>query len=334
LSQSNAPSRQLAPPKRNGRRSIVIGLLNNMSDGALQATEDQFSGLLREAAPPGADLSVRYFSLSEVERGEAARANMRDRYEHPNSLFQTPIDGLIVTGAEPRAERLESETYWPSLAKVIDWTQAERVPTIWSCLAAHAAVARLKGVSRRRLPSKLSGLFALRSADKHPLLQGAPSWPVAPHSRLNDLTACEIEDAGYEILASSPDVGVDTFVGRGQALNIFFQGHPEYDAGALAREYLRDVSRYLRGQQAYLPTTPAGYFDQGTSQRLQSLSSRANLDHRVELLDQFTEVVRSSAPQSSWRPWALHMYRQWLRSVSGLAPIGPASLEAAPERSV
>ncbi len=133
MSRRKTSERQQAP-QRGERRSIVIGLLNNMPDGALQATEEQFCGLLREAAPPGVDLTVRYFSLAEVERGEAARAHMRGRYADADGLLEIAIDGLIVTGAEPRAEKLEAEPYWPSLARVIDWTQVECVPTVWSCL--------------------------------------------------------------------------------------------------------------------------------------------------------------------------------------------------------
>ena len=29
---------------------------------------------------------------------------------------------------------------------------------------------------------------------------------------------------------------------------VFLQGHPEYDANSLAREYRRDMDRYMRGE--------------------------------------------------------------------------------------
>jgi homoserine O-succinyltransferase len=309
---------------------VVIGLLNNMSDGALRATEEQFCSLLREATPPGVDLKLRYFSLNELERGDAARAHMVGRYQDADGLLKTRLDGLIVTGAEPRAEKLVAESYWPDLARVIDWSEAERLPTVWSCLAAHAAVERLSGVSRNRLPAKHSGVFALQLANNHSLLKGAPRQPVAPHSRLNDLTAGEIENAGYEILACSPDVGVDTFVRRGPALSIFFQGHPEYDAGALAREYLRDVSRFLRRQQAHLPAAPAGYFDRGTLQSLQGLSAHAMSTRSRDLLREYMHVVQNFTPRATWRPWALHVYREWLHFMNEPNAAAAARTEAKP----
>jgi homoserine O-succinyltransferase len=301
-----------------GRRSLVVGLLNNMSDGALVATEEQFCGLLREAAPPELDLTFRYFSLHEVERGGDALRHMLGRYEHIGELLGGGLDALVVTGAEPRTQTLEQEPYWPSLARVIDWSEAAQIPAVWSCLAAHAAALRLSGVSRKRLPAKHSGVFALQVVGEHPLLEGAPSRIVTPHSRWNDLSAREIEDAGYEILACSPDVGVDTFVGPGPAFGIYFQGHPEYDAGALAREYLRDVSRFLRGQHAHHPSAPAGYFDPGTLDVLQNLSRRVVRPPDPRLLEEYAVAIRGRPPQAPWRPWALHIYRGWLRQVSGL----------------
>ena len=55
----------------------MIGLVNNMPDGALQATERQFEGLLGEAAG-GADVSVRYLSLAG-DRARRARAGAHAR---------------------------------------------------------------------------------------------------------------------------------------------------------------------------------------------------------------------------------------------------------------
>ena len=68
---SAATKSRVRPPREPPRRApLVIGLVNNMPDGAMQATERQFEGLLGEAAG-GADVSVRYLSLPEIERGEA-----------------------------------------------------------------------------------------------------------------------------------------------------------------------------------------------------------------------------------------------------------------------
>ena len=167
-------------------------------------------------------------------------------------------------------------------------------------------------------------MFPLQITGEGPLAGNPPKALIAPHSRLNDLDAHELEDAGYEIVARSPDVGVDTFVRRGPTLTVFFQGHPEYDAGALGREYLRDVSRFLRGQQTNHPPAPTGYFDPATLSVLHALSDRAESTRAAGLLEEYAHAVGARAPRAAWRPWALHVYRAWLRHASAVSVAGPA----------
>ena len=45
------------------------------------------------------------------------------------------------------------------------------------------------------------------------------------------------------------------------SLFLFLQGHPEYEAGTLLREYRRDIARFLRGEREHYPAVPQGYFD-------------------------------------------------------------------------
>jgi homoserine O-succinyltransferase len=293
-------------------RRLVVGLVNNMSDGALRATEAQFCALVRRAAPPGFAISFRFFSLPEVGRSDEMRGYMRGRYGSIDELERDGVDALVVTGAEPRRARFEDEPYWRSLVRVIDWAQAEQVPTVWSCLAAHAAVWRRHGIARRRGEAKRCGVFALRRSAGRRWLEDPPASLFAPHSRWNDLDAAQLESAGFEILTCCDEIGVDTFVQTGRATSIFFQGHPEYDAGTLGREYLRDVSRYLRGQQPLLPAPPRNYFDHLAMQALADLSTRLQSVRDPELLAQVTGVVERRTPDAPWRAWAAHAYRMWL----------------------
>lgn len=300
-------------PGVRGRRPLVVGLVNNMSDGALRATETQFCGLLRRAAPHSFDVTVRFFSLAEVRRSDETRAYMCGRYEPVDQLERGGVDALVVTGAEPRCAEFEDEPYWPSLARIIDWAEAEEVPTVWSCLAAHAAVWRRYRIPRRRSEAKRNGVFTLQKAAGRPLLEGAPAAPVAPHSRWNDLDGAELEAAGLEILTFCDEVGVDTFARTGPATSLFFQGHPEYDAGALGREYVRDVSRYLRGQHPFLPPPPRNYFDRPALAALADLSTRLQRAKDPVLLTELTRLVERQALTARWRDWAAHAYRMWLR---------------------
>ena len=63
---------------------------------------------------------------------------------------------------------------------------------------------------------------------------------------------------------SSPvrrSAGVDAFAKQDGSFFLFFQGHPEYDADTLLREYRRDVARFLGGERDDYPAMPHGYFD-------------------------------------------------------------------------
>src|SRR5262245_5541831 len=112
---------------------LRIGLVNNMPDAALEATEQQFASLLNAAA--GSPVRLRLFALPEVPRGNAGRERIRRFYSDLRTLNRTRLDGLIVTGAEPIAPDLKDEPYWRPLIDVLRWAEMKAVPTIWSCLA-------------------------------------------------------------------------------------------------------------------------------------------------------------------------------------------------------
>jgi len=303
-------------PASPWRRRLTIGLLNNMPDAALCATERQFGELLHAAADD-TEIDLVLIALPGVPRGPRAQARMAGRYLDAAALADAGLDGLIVTGAEPRTARLDEEAYWPALAAVADWTREAGVPTLWSCLAAHAAVLRFDGVERRPLASKISGVFRSGPVSDDPLVAGAPYHFATPHSRLNGLEPDDLARAGYRMLTLSPVAGVDAFARRdGGALQLFLQGHPEYDADTLLREYLRDVGRFLRGERPAHPRTPANYLDPTTEARLARLTERSRADPSPARLAGYEDVLTAARPQRSWRGSAVRLYRGWLAEVA------------------
>ena len=138
----------LQPPNRRRRGNsdaLVIGLVNNMPDAALKITEWQVRDLLSRAAGARA-VSLRIYSLPEVPRSVAGQEYVRQHHEDIAALWRDGVDGLIVTGTEPKAASFEDEPYWPALARLIDWAEKRTASTIWSCLASHAAAHRLDGI--------------------------------------------------------------------------------------------------------------------------------------------------------------------------------------------
>src|SRR5215831_16751970 len=113
------------------RQQVTIGLINNMGDAAIRATERQFGALLQAE---GLEVRIKYFQMPSVPRSEGARAAFLGRYQTIDELCRDGVDGLIVTGAEPRATRLQDEPYWPELTSLIDWAEDNTISTIWSCL--------------------------------------------------------------------------------------------------------------------------------------------------------------------------------------------------------
>lgn len=300
-----------APRARTGREPLVIALLNNMPDTALQSTEQQFTDLLGRAGA-GFDIRLRLFSFPELIRSEAGRRYVDEHYEPIEALWSGDFDGLIVTGAEPRTASLNEEVYWPSLTRLIDWALDSETPAVWSCLAAHAAVFHLDGIQRRRLRQKISGLFQCQRTSDDVLVTGLPSSWRIPHSRLNTLDPERLAAAGYEIVSSSEEAGVDTFLLRRGAAFVFFQGHPEYDAGALFREYRRDVGRYLARTVDSYPEMPSGYFDDQHARSFEAFRELAERERTRDLLEAFPGRDARAIPPHLWLDAAVRLYRNWL----------------------
>jgi homoserine O-succinyltransferase len=282
-----------------------------MPDAALQTTERQFAGLLR-AARPDIDIRLRLFSFRNVARGARAAEHMRGVYDFADALPRAGLDGLIVTGAEPRAAELADEPYWHEFARLTDWVGRAGLPTLWSCLAAHAAVLRQAGVRRRRLPAKRSGVFICQTVSADPLVAGAAGRRFTPHSRYNELAESDLAEAGYVTLTRSDVAGVDSFVRRDRSVELFFQGHPEYEPDTLKREYLRDVARFLNGERANHPAPPSGYFDAATERALAALAERSVVAPTPELAEDYAAQLRGFVPAPLWRAGALQTLGAWL----------------------
>ena len=305
---------------------IVLGLVNNMPDSALESTETQFAGLL-EAAAGSRRVTLRLSSLPELPRSDEARARIARVYWPLDELLAARPDALIVTGTEPRAPRLPEEPYWGRLVALLEWAQANTATSIWSCLAGHAVVEILDGIRRQRLPEKRSGVYAHRILTGHPLLEGVSAPLMTPHSRWNELPAEALRACGYTLLSWSAETGADAFVRQdpGRSLLLFFQGHPEYEATTLLREYRRDVGRYLSGQQPHYPALPHGYFGPEAVPTLGSFREHALSDRSPALLERFPFAALSASLRNSWRSAAVSIYRNWLSLIALASQSVPAA---------
>src|SRR5689334_7879697 len=162
--------------------AVHIGLLNNMPDATLRATELQFARLLKDAAG-NLDVRLRLFSLASLPRSAETRARMAGFYDDAAFIQAANIDALIVTSTALAAEGLGAAACWKELAELIDWAQTGTISALFSGYASVAAVQHLDGIVHHVLPAKLCGVYASTRAEDDPLFfNSAPSVPV-PHAR-------------------------------------------------------------------------------------------------------------------------------------------------------
>src|SRR5580658_7389001 len=294
---------------------VRIAFVNNMPDSALEDTEMQFFELL-EAAAGDIPVRLKLHSLSGVPRGERGQQHLSGFYFSTDDLLSDRFDGAIMTGTEPRQANLRNEPYWSALPRVLDWAESNTASTILSCLAAHAGVLHSDGINRHPLSDKQFGVFDFaRAADQ--LTAGYGERVRFPHSRWNEVRADELTACGYRVLTQSSEGGVDSFVKKKKrSLFVHFQGHPEYSAQTLLKEYRRDIKRFLRAERETYPSMPKGYFDAAAARLLSDFRDVALADRREEVMEGFPEAALVGDLKSTWRTSALSVYRNWLQYVA------------------
>jgi homoserine O-succinyltransferase/O-acetyltransferase len=311
------PSRPAETANRCDVRSecIEIALINNMPDAALEDTEIQFFELL-DAASGDIPVRVKLYSLPGVPRGDRGQQHLDSFYFGINDLLNSRFDAAIITGTEPRQPNLRDEPYWPIFTEVLDWAERHTTSTVLSCLAAHASVLHSDGIERCPLSDKQFGVFRYRTVSDHALTGRAAERIQFPHSRWNEVREDALISCGYTVLTSSVEAGVDSFVKKKKdSLFVHFQGHPEYGARTLLKEFRRDIKRFLRGERQTYPSMPKGYFDTAAAKILTAFQGKAQSDRREGLMTTFPEPEVVSTIENTWRASATCVYRNWVQYV-------------------
>ena len=138
------------------------------------------------------------------------------------------------------------------------------------------------------------------------------------------------------MLSRVEGVGVDLFVREGDGLALYMQGHPEYDARALMREYRRDVARFLGGARKTFPDALSGTFSPAVVAALDACRERALQTRAPGVLDEVSAILAGCTPDQSWLAPAVALYANWLSHVAArrglarthVADSFPGTLEA------
>jgi homoserine O-succinyltransferase len=171
---------------------------------------------------------------------------MQAFYRTFDEVKHEKFDGLIITGAPVENLDFNQVDYWDELCTILDWSKKNVYSTLHICWAAQAGLWHHYGIPKYSLPEKMFGVFSHRNLEpNHPLMRGFDEVFVAPHSRHTEIRREDIEKCDkVEILAESDEAGVYIVASKKRRL-FYVTGHSEYDAGTLAAEYFRDVSKGL-----------------------------------------------------------------------------------------
>jgi homoserine O-succinyltransferase len=294
-------------------RELHVGFLNMMPDAALQATERQFIRLVG-GCNRIAQFYVYPFSLPELDRSADTRAYIEQYYSRFEDLREAGLDALIITGANVASPALDQEPFWKPLGEVVTWAEHNVTSILCSCLATHALLKHHHGIERQPLPEKRWGVYSHRlSAPTHPLLREINTRFDAPHSRYNDISREQLEAAGLVVLAESPEGGVHMAASPDQFRIIYFQGHPEYDATSLLKEYKRELRRFLAGELEEAPPFPENYFSAEAAALAREWINPEDID---ALEQQITPLI-----DNTWGDTARAIVNNWLGLVYRFTPL-------------
>jgi homoserine O-succinyltransferase len=294
-------------------RELHIGILNLMPDAALEATERQFMRLVG-GCNRIAQFKIHLFSVDEFNRGEKAQAHIDAYYETFERIKEVGLDALIISGANPVQSKLENEPFWKPLIEIVDWAQQNVCSTMCSCLASHAIVQHYHGIQRYPLEQKRWGVYSHRIVDfEHPLVANTNTRFDAPHSHVYEVNSRQLRDHALKVLVSSEEADFHLATSEDGFRLVFFQGHPEYDAISLFKEYKREVSRLIRAERTVYPPFPEHYFSREATHILNQFRDKV-LSNGVDKvgMDEFPEAEVIPLLDNTWSDTGKAVVNNWL----------------------
>jgi homoserine O-succinyltransferase len=302
-------------------RELHIGFLNMMPDAAFTVTEQQFMRLIGSSNQI-AQFYLYMFTIPGLQRGAETKEYINKYYSSFEHLQKEGLDALIITGANVANPALEQEPFWEPLQDVIDWATENVTSVLCSCLATHAIVKALHRIERKPLSNKRWGVYTHHIETEHPLLRDINTRFDVPHSRNNDISRDQLEEAGFTVLVDSPEGGVHMAVSPDQFRFVYLQGHPEYDRNSLLKEYKREVMRFINGERKDYPPHPDNYFGQEAGQIVDKYHDLAlESIKKNQTVSKFPEELIEKYLDNTWRDTGKAIFNNWLGLVYKLTNI-------------
>ena len=225
---------------------------------------------------------------------------------------------MIITGANVIGPELSSQPFWEPLSDILDWAINNVTSTLCSCLATHAVLEFRYKQKRHLLPDgKRWGVYPHRILDrKHPLVAGVNTRFDVPHSRFNEVLPEQFEEASLMTLVVSENGDVHLATSEDGFRLVFFQGHPEYDAISLLKEYKREIGRFIKGEVEEYPPFPENYFSLKCQAILEEYQSRLEVAMEAgKTPPELPEHLLIPLLDNTWHDTAEAVINNWIGKV-------------------
>ncbi|KRL02233.1 homoserine O-succinyltransferase [Lactobacillus equicursoris DSM 19284 = JCM 14600 = CIP 110162] len=255
---------------------LKIGVLNIMHDKV--DTQKRFTHVLKRANP---EVEIRYFYPKSHHMKQPIPAG----WQASSLDFEQvkKLDGFIITGAPIERIPFEEVDYWQELTQLFDLLKDMRIPQLYVCWGAMAAMKYFYGIEKHELPEKLFGIYPQEILNKTPLLKGLTAGFKAPHARYAEMNVDEVLASPLTVNAVT-ESGHLTLASQGEQSFLFT--HLEYGPSAFQKEYQREL-------------TARGGDDQG-------LAKPENY---------FADEDAMALPLFTWRSTQKHFFNNWMTTV-------------------
>lgn len=222
-------------------RALRIGILNIMP----KAEQYEFS-LLHPLGRSILQIIPVWIRLQTHTYTSSNSAHLRSLYiTFEDAIKNTPLDGLIITGAPVEEIPFEEVSYWQEVVDILTFARSHIVSTLGICWGG-LALAKMIGIEKQSFNRKLFGVYETRNLDhNHPVTGDLDDYFWCPQSRHSGIPDSVLEteslSKNINLLAHSPYTGYTIFESSDHRF-LAHLGHPEYDAQRLVDEYHRDVT--------------------------------------------------------------------------------------------
>ena len=174
---------------------------------------------------------------------------------HLNSIYKTfdecteksIPDGIIITGAPVELLDFKSISYYNELIEIMNYAKQNIKSTLGICWAG-IFIGHYLGIENKIFKNKIFGVFQAEYNDINNWLNTEKKLFSCPQSRYAGIDEQQLakaaKNAVVNILCKSAEAGSFIFESADHKF-VAHLGHPEYEAGRIMFEYLRDQSNSL-----------------------------------------------------------------------------------------